>query len=93
MSQSSPATLRILSFRWILLTLLTLGIVLAGLPATSASAAADGVLKGTVTFHESTPTRTLAGLPRGGQRHLDGGCVAYDDHRLQRRLHRPGPGR
>ena len=59
MSQSSPAPTQIRPVRWILFTLLTLGIVLAGLPATSASAAADGILKGTVTFHEATPTRTL----------------------------------
>jgi hypothetical protein len=57
MSQS-PAPLRIRPWRWIL-ALLTLGVIVVGLPATSASAAADGVLKGTVTFHESTPDRTL----------------------------------
>lgn len=45
--------------RWIPLTLLTLGIVLAGLPAASASATADGILTGTVAYHESSPDRTL----------------------------------
>jgi len=57
MSQS-PAPHRVRPWRWIL-PLLTLGVIIAGLPATSASAAADGVVKGTVTFHEGYPTRTL----------------------------------
>jgi hypothetical protein len=58
MSQS-PALRLIHPVRWTLLTLLTLGIVLAGLPATSASAAADGILEGTVAYHETSPDRTL----------------------------------
>ena len=43
--------------RWVLITLLTLGCGLAGLP--SASAVAGGVITGTVTFHEDDPDRTL----------------------------------
>ncbi len=39
--------------------MMTLGIVIAGLPATSASAAAGGVITGTVAFHETSPVRTL----------------------------------
>lgn len=58
MSQS-PAPFRIRPLRWILLALLTLGIVAAGLPATSASAVADGLVTGTVTFHGPHPDRTL----------------------------------
>ena len=45
--------------RWLLLTMMALGIVIAGLPATSASAAAGGVITGTVAFHETAPVRTL----------------------------------
>lgn len=55
----SPASQLTRPFRWVVFTLLTLGFVIAGLPATSASAAADGILTGTVTFHESSPIRTL----------------------------------
>ncbi len=55
----SPAQHRIHPFRWVLFTLLTLGCVLAGLPATSASAAAGGLITGTVTFNETSPDRTL----------------------------------
>ena len=58
MSQS-PAHLRIRPSRWVLPTVLTLGCVLAGLPAVSASAVAGGVITGTVTFHEDDPDRTL----------------------------------
>ncbi len=58
MSQS-PAHHWIRPLRWAFLTLLTLGFVVAGLPATSASAAADGLITGTVTFHETNPDRTL----------------------------------
>jgi hypothetical protein len=58
MSQS-PARLRIRPLRWALITLLPLGVVLAGLPATSASAAATGLITGTVTFHETNADRTL----------------------------------
>src|SRR4051794_6393175 len=57
MSQS-PAPHWTHPLRWIL-ALLTLGVVLAGLPVASASAAADGVIKGSVTFHETNPVRTL----------------------------------
>ena len=59
MSQSSPALRQIHPVQWILFTVLTLGIVLAGLPAASASAAADGILKGTVAYHETSPDGTL----------------------------------
>lgn len=45
--------------RWILVPLLTLAFLLVGLPALSASAAATGVISGTVTFQEQNPTRTL----------------------------------
>ncbi len=45
--------------RWVLLVLLTLGLTVAGLPATSASAASDGVVKGTVTYHQAGADRTL----------------------------------
>ncbi len=38
---------------------MTLGCVLAGLPATAASASSEGVITGTVTFHEQSPDRTL----------------------------------
>src|SRR5881392_2028594 len=55
----SPASQLTRPFRWVAFALLTLGFIVAGLPATSASAATDGILKGTVTFHESTPIRTL----------------------------------
>jgi hypothetical protein len=44
---------------WALFALMTLGIVIAGLPASSASAAATGQITGTVTYHESHPDRTL----------------------------------
>ena len=58
MSQS-PALRRIRPHRRVLFALLTLGCVLAGLPAASASAVADGLVAGTVTFHETDSDRTL----------------------------------
>ncbi|WP_027860927.1 hypothetical protein [Marmoricola sp. URHB0036] len=57
MSQS-PAPHRIHLLRW-LLALVSLGVVIAGLPATSASAAADGLVTGKVTFPTSSADRTL----------------------------------
>jgi len=45
--------------RWFLITVTALGIAVAGLPATSASAAANGVITGTVTFHDPSADRTL----------------------------------
>jgi hypothetical protein len=54
-----PAHTRIRPLRWVLLPLLTLGCVLAGLPANSASAATGGLITGTVTFNEANPLRTL----------------------------------
>ena len=65
-------------FRWVLFALLTLGFVIAGLPATSASAAADGILKGTVTFHESHPDPDARGLPRDRRRLLGRRRHAHD---------------
>lgn len=64
MSQS-PAPRRIRPVRWILGSLLTLGLTVVGLPGTSASAAADGVVTGTVTFHEASPTRTVQVFVQG----------------------------
>ena len=65
MSQS-PAPHRIHPFRWIL-ALLTLGVVFAGLPTTSASAVADGLVTGKVTFPTSTTDRTLHVYRENGQ--------------------------
>ena len=45
--------------------LLTLGLTVVGLPAVSASAAADGVVKGIVTFHEPSPVRTVQVFVQG----------------------------
>jgi hypothetical protein len=55
----SPAQHLIHPFRWVVFALLTLGFVLVGLPAASASAAAGGLITGTITFHETSPDRTL----------------------------------
>jgi hypothetical protein len=57
MSQSfAPRRLRPL--RWLLPLLMALGLSVAGLPV-AASAASTGTISGTVTYHESSPDRTL----------------------------------
>lgn len=58
MSQS-PAPHLIRPLRWALLPVLSLGLVFAGLPATSASAVGEGTITGTVTYPEATADRTL----------------------------------
>ena len=47
------------------MALLTLGLTVVGLPLTSASAAADGVVTGTITFHETSPDRTVQVFVKG----------------------------
>jgi hypothetical protein len=60
-----PRTHLIRPVRWISFALLTLGLVLAGLPLSAASASADGAITGTVTYHEPYPDRTLEVYTQG----------------------------
>ena len=47
------------SLRWAALLPLTAGLVLSGLPAHAISPAEDAIITGTVSFHETSPDRTV----------------------------------